>query len=1342
MPLNALQQDTLFRAIDVYLNKIFDPSVLRPKKIEWLKRCISDTQATIEQVTQLLKEYPDLIGELMNAANLPKGTRGDWGSLLIYIGSLQPIPSDLLQKLSKFNNYNPFLIVDMKLFAKQITETPELAIIKDNFIALREAFLEMTPMCHDEENHSIRIGQCPFNLDQKGPAPLKGEIQAEIKWLIKDRLEQEDKHQKQIDAQERVKKEIEVMHVRTQKKLDEIAEQQQETLFTQAILTKYKAFESSTSIATPIQVSDIFSEYESFAPPPKQRFSAKSERLFNLQHVVLNNKITDSIRQVSTMMANIDMELKESKEFLDLRVTEFCSILVNIQLHVVDEKCTKEADFIATDINKYYKTQLMAHYKLNLEQMVGDWVKECEELLSSSNSKSLTKAESTNLSKKFKENIKNAMQVEFRKLQAFQVHSFSEMSDLRMKAQAQKEAWDAKIKECQERWDKAVRPLADLALSCNELRKLRSQVQNNECNLEIFNHIMSALFKMMQSAKFQETQEEFNFFHYACWGANLTLFQELMQKAQVGLLDSEGNSVIHLAVENESKITIELLEALTKQPTFARLDSVLDLKNKRSKTPLHIAAACDNLIAVQWILSKCKTQEARQKCLSLEDNGKMTALHYAAREGQEKTVHYLLTVGAGRLFNTEDTKNHPLILAIQRGHIGVTCLFFNEGIWLNAKQKEYIFKMAKQDPVVAYCLTIPVIEGLNNLMKIKSPLRVAESYPIKSIDKNHPLILAIQRGAVEIACLFFKDGIWLSPPQRDYILQIMEHSDQHVSIEYCLAIPIMEGLRDLSTLKPVLKNVKEHSLRPTVNVSTMVQQLNVSGQGNNCGLFALVLGLKKELDNKPQLKNKTRLPDYFETIDIKCLQGGTEAKETAELGMKLRQEMAHALLEDEQYKVRRYHSIVAVCRAFLENKSLPQDMQAWLKITHDYRESLKTQWIEFSTVLEKNYPKIEADYCMLLDAQPLKLEDIEHLKEALVKHLKDKHESSDLKILLEHDDLSKTNSVLGLIQLRRLYRAAWLNLTISTGLECNLLSDAIENIFKQKTQKILALLQKQGAAIEENLLLLSLLETTNFDIHGALCNNRLSSREEVLSTAAILFIENDLISHWEKIYQDYCEHIKTSTEMLSADELGSLARCWHIQLKVQFAYGQPYTTAHMQDSEPLQVTLSNPSRMHWNVVCDTTMQFEMKWDSAKIAALILAIENSEYKASIISAIYNEGSYARRLEDCSYIVGLLSAIQEMPQVLTQQNISLSAADLNAAKVLSQYFEEGLFRLNAELVYGLKSSLSILESRTTAMVIETVPAAKQHTLAFEYGNTRQRASGVLPNSTRSASITGIP
>jgi hypothetical protein len=170
MPLNGLQRDTLFSTITMCVDTILEASIDRDKKIGWLEFCTSNSTPSIEEAIPVLKKYPALIKGLSEAVNVPAAARGYWRRLLICMDYDQPVPLDLLKELSEFNNYNPLLMAEMRLFENKIYAIPELSAIKSELLCLREAYLEMTPLASCSygapyRTYYFRIGQVPFNLD-------------------------------------------------------------------------------------------------------------------------------------------------------------------------------------------------------------------------------------------------------------------------------------------------------------------------------------------------------------------------------------------------------------------------------------------------------------------------------------------------------------------------------------------------------------------------------------------------------------------------------------------------------------------------------------------------------------------------------------------------------------------------------------------------------------------------------------------------------------------------------------------------------------------------------------------------------------------------------------------------------------------------------------------------------------------------------------------------------------------------------------------------------------------------------------------------------------------------
>jgi hypothetical protein len=324
MPLNPLQRDTLFRTITLYADSILDSSVDRAKKIEWLQLSTSNAKTTMEEAVRVLKEYPDLTKGLVESVTVPRVFRGYWKTLLDCIAKGQSVPEGLLNTLlSGCNNYNPLLIAEMWLFENKINSLSEIDAIKTDLILLRESYLEMTTLTCNEGIY-LRIGQVPFNLNECGPSPYKGEIQKDIKTLIEDRLKQADKHheklQKEREEQERIRNEMGAMVTQTRKEAEqarfavsELTEQKTREDFTQAVLSNYRIFEGGPAVSRPVSVSDILSSHKNFSTSSKGS-SVKNDRLLQMQRG-LNNRITGMMLQATTQMSKEDAELKQSKFF-------------------------------------------------------------------------------------------------------------------------------------------------------------------------------------------------------------------------------------------------------------------------------------------------------------------------------------------------------------------------------------------------------------------------------------------------------------------------------------------------------------------------------------------------------------------------------------------------------------------------------------------------------------------------------------------------------------------------------------------------------------------------------------------------------------------------------------------------------------------------------------------------------------------------------------------------------------------------------------------------------------------------------------------------------------------
>ena len=720
MPLTTAQQEIIFRSIMTFVDPILASTINSREKIEWLQLSIKDEAITQEDVIQILKENTSLTQGLGHDVNVPQAIRTCWQALLIHIKNERPPLPGMLIGLSKINNYNPFFIAQMRLFEEKIDTISELKALKNNLIALKEVYLQMTPLVSSSNPtralvYFIRIGQLPF-LETGDQKVLYGEIQEYISGVIAEKLAEVTQLEKQkTEAERKENREIKAVEEAGLESIDGLTEQQ----MMQA------------------KLSDVFSVHQSFLSEFTE-LPINNDRLFNMQFVSLNNTITGMMQKATAKMYVLDTNLKQSRIFLELRVAECCNVLADVALEIVEGCCSDEKNFDEHEINSLYDFKLKSTYEMYLEDMVSKWMRDRKGWVSDSNGAPLTELALQEVSQKFKQDIENSIR---KNLQSFKSFSFKakslrpnfseKMQALQTTLATKKASFSQKALEAKKNWDQESLPLMSLADYCNQLRILRSKIQKNEeCTLKTFNSIVTQLSKMGNDLEYasprhkQAFKADFNLLHYACFGLNLKAVTAcLAAGADLSLKDVDGNSMLHLAVENESKNTVMLLTLLRQEPFFKQLN-LLELKNNRGKTPLHIAAAVGNLSAVQSLLNESSQKIAD---LAIEDKSQMMALHYAAREGKKEVLNYLLGLDGVKSIKMND-KNHPLVLAIQGGHVEAATVFFKHGIWLNVDQKSHLLSVAKQihSPRIRkniyYCLAIPSLEGLADLVRLPASL--------------------------------------------------------------------------------------------------------------------------------------------------------------------------------------------------------------------------------------------------------------------------------------------------------------------------------------------------------------------------------------------------------------------------------------------------------------------------------------------------------------------------------------------------------------------------------------------------------------------------------------------
>lgn len=737
MPLNKLQSETLELSIRTHVDAIFDDKgVCEHDKVAWLQRSITPQTLILSMAIEMLKSDMQLLEYLSSTISLPKDVHVYWNNVVLGIACSN---STLYESaLPTECNYNPLCIAEMKLFEKEISSKPNLSSIGKNLIALREAYLEMTPL-RIEDGSYLRVQRLPFDLDSyQGTSQGKikgGDIQKEIKKYVENQLQP---YQKKITEQaERQKKEAETAKL--------MAVQKTVSGLKHSVRASCENFERGV-----VSQPEVYAQ-EDAATKFERGPSAKAIRLLEMQNALIN-RILDLIRPIRIEMAKIELDLKKSDAFATLRAEEFCTVLLDVQLKVLERYCGIQDDaheetielktaFNAIIVHGTYKKEFQEKLNLYLGDFVTTWMSARREWLVGSDGKPLTNQAFSGLSKEFKAQLQTAISLAIKKFE-FQINTFDAGRKLRSELQAAKKTQHERAVQSKAKWDAAIFPLAELAEQCGELKKLQYQVEGQEIefNLDTFNEVLSALVGTvppkvppLELSKTDQTTK-FNFFHYACWGGGVKLVQKLLAHAVpmqetrklYEVPDDEQNSVIHLAVENQSSVTTELLTWLyTKLCAPNKVKGVLELRNKSNKTPLHSAAAYGNLSAIIWI--KENDQKAFREGLAVEARGGMTPLHYAAREGHADVVKVLLEGGAGSFLKSED-KNHPLMLAIKHRHTDVYKVFLQEGICLSARQKGNLLTMAKGDPrfscMLAFCLQSAASSELNDASQFISPTQL------------------------------------------------------------------------------------------------------------------------------------------------------------------------------------------------------------------------------------------------------------------------------------------------------------------------------------------------------------------------------------------------------------------------------------------------------------------------------------------------------------------------------------------------------------------------------------------------------------------------------------------
>lgn len=358
--------------------------------------------------------------------------------------------------------------------------------------------------------------------------------------------------------------------------------------------------------------------------------------------------------------------------------------------------------------------------------------------------------------------------------------------------------------------------------------------------------------------------------------------------------------------------------------------------------------------------------------------------------------------------------------------------------------------------------------------------------------------------------------------------------------------------------------------------------LNVSGHGNNCGLFALVLGI--QMASRHQ---KIPLPKEFAYLtDLRSEALRQYCAETPHIGPLLREALSKALTQDNNFKRKRSLTFISCASDYFEKQDfskLERDMEAFFepKENKEVLNKILSIWLNVLPNLQSYH--IE-DFLPGIEQQKLSNNEISSFYQLIGKLIVDIDEQngqSRINQLFKVDNPSKITSLVDLIRLRMLYRVANARDALqqsSQPSEMRLFDEFVTRFFTEAYQHQI---MREGEIDYKRLYIFAVLEGITFDQDCKI--SKVAKREDILTTARSLFAERLIAPKWQQIYQSYCNYIKEGGVELNFDELGILARQWNIQLTVLCENGEQYKSFEMYNSSLLQVTLCNPSLHHWQV---------------------------------------------------------------------------------------------------------------------------------------------------------------
>ncbi|MCE5293000.1 MAG: hypothetical protein LLF94_00115 [Chlamydiales bacterium] len=339
--------------------------------------------------------------------------------------------------------------------------------------------------------------------------------------------------------------------------------------------------------------------------------------------------------------------------------------------------------------------------------------------------------------------------------------------------------------------------------------------------------------------------------------------------------------------------------------------------------------------------------------------------------------------------------------------------------------------------------------------------------------------------------------------------------------------------------------------------------IDVSGYHNSCGLFALSLASIRANLKSPV--NSANLPQCVLGWDESFLQSSNTNYDILDpIHTLLREELASALLENNEFKERRFTNFIELCNKIVTKQAPAADVEALYKGNSAFIESLKRASVPI---------KITVEECQIIKKQ-LESEDVKITYDDLVflNQQLSRLIVGDVEQVVDAMYAQEKNPIVRLIKQRKILALAWdMALTLKERVKIRDKADIW--LETQLTSLIAANPKEKHFSVK----LVGFLASAIFEADGNTFS--LSKYTDVIDDRALdVFIKSLVRPVWPNLFASYVAYLKGNSIMVTVDELGILAEKWGVDL---FVHEWPEGEASL--STKLRVCLTNPSQNHWQV---------------------------------------------------------------------------------------------------------------------------------------------------------------